>query len=63
MTYTGAVAYSFAQFGQGSGPIVMDNVACEGSEEELTGCAFDSDTSDCSHFEDVGVECAESPSE
>ena len=63
ITHTGAIAYNLAQFGQGSGPIVMDNVGCEGSEAQLTDCPFDSDTSDCSHFEDAGVECAESPGE
>ena len=54
---TDATAYSFARYGQGSGPILLDNVACTGTENALVNCTYDSDTSDCSHFEDAGVLC------
>ena len=54
---TDATAYSFARYGQGSGPIHLDNVACTGTENALVNCTYDSDTSDCSHFEDAGVLC------
>ena len=54
----GSIAYSSAYFGQGSGPIVMDNLACTGNENAITDCLYDPDVSDCSHFEDAGVVCA-----
>ena len=52
-----AIAYSGAFFGTGSGPIVLDDVACTGSETALINCTYDATTSDCSHFEDAGVQC------
>ena len=58
-----AQAYSLSQFGAGSGLIALDNVDCRGNETLLINCPHDSDTSDCFHFEDAGVSCAESPSE
>ena len=52
-----AVAYSNARYGQGTGPIWLDNLACTGVEYNLTNCSYDADTSDCRHFEDAGVLC------
>ena len=52
-----AIAYSGAFFGTGSGPIVLDDVACTGSETALINCTYDASTVDCSHFEDAGVQC------
>ena len=52
-----STAYSRAQFGQGSGPIHLDNVACIGTEENLLSCVYDADSSDCVHSEDAGVSC------
>jgi deleted-in-malignant-brain-tumors protein 1 len=62
-SWRGAVAYSFAQFGQGSGPIALDNLQCSGDEDSLLDCPYDPDTSDCSHFEDAGLMCAPGPNE
>ena len=57
-TFVGAVAVSFAQFGQGTGSIWLDQVACAGSEARLAACpANPIGTHDCSHFEDAGVRC------
>ncbi len=56
ISYIGAVARSFAAFGQGTGPIWLDEVGCQGDEASLAFCPIDS-THDCSHFEDAGVEC------
>ena len=55
--FAGATAYSNAYFGQGSGPILLDNVACSGSENALVNCSFDSHTGDCYHSDDAGVRC------
>jgi len=52
----GAVARSRAFFGQGSGPIQLDNVQCTGNETSLEECQR-SLTHNCNHFEDAGVEC------
>ena len=52
-----ATAYTNAHFGQGNGPIGLDNVGCSGSELRLVDCSYDSHTSDCSHVEDAGVLC------
>ena len=46
-----------AAFGAGSGPIWLDNVECTGTEGQLIDCPYDPITSDCTHREDVGVEC------
>ena len=54
---TDAVAYSRAYFGVGSGPIVLDDVRCTGSETALINCTYDRFTSDCGHYEDAGVRC------
>ena len=52
-----ATAYSNAFFGRGTGIIYLDNVACTGTEVNLTSCVADYDTSDCTHSEDAGVTC------
>ena len=54
---TDAVALLFAPFGQGIGPIWMDNLACLGFEDRLINCTFDPHTADCAHFEDAGLRC------
>ena len=39
------------------GPILIDNVACSGSELRLLDCSYNNNTSDDTHAEDVGVHC------
>ena len=55
---TGAVAFAYAHFGTGTGPIYLDDVACSGSEDSLIECSRSSFVS-CSsgHREDAGVRC------
>ena len=52
-----AVSYSNAYFGQGTGPIHLDNVGCSGSESVLVQCNHLTATS-CVHAEDAGVRCS-----
>uniref|UniRef100_A0A673MM96 SRCR domain-containing protein n=1 Tax=Sinocyclocheilus rhinocerous TaxID=307959 RepID=A0A673MM96_9TELE len=50
-----------AHFGQGSGLIWMDNVACSGSESTLKNCrSSGSSVNYCGHHEDARVRCSES---
>ena len=55
---TGAVAFTYAHFGTGTGPIYLDDVACSGSEDSLIECSRSPFVS-CSsgHWEDAGVRC------
>ncbi|XP_071831062.1 scavenger receptor cysteine-rich type 1 protein M160-like isoform X3 [Apostichopus japonicus] len=47
-----------AHFGEGTGPIVMDNVRCIGTETNLAQCSHKEWTvHDCNHREDVGIMC------
>ena len=57
VTYPDATAVSNAHFGRGTGSIFLDNVACVGSEANLTSCVADLDTRDCTHADDAGVTC------
>ena len=48
-----------AYYGQGSGSIWLDNVQCDGTEEELLDCtALPIGAHNCRHGEDVGVVCS-----
>ena len=52
---TGVTSY----FGWGSGPILLNNVGCTGSESNLISCTHDpiGEVGDCTHADDVGVMC------
>ena len=51
--------YSNAYFGEGSGPILLSNLACTGGESTLADCGHlgVGITGSCSHSEDAGVRC------
>lgn len=56
--FAAAIAYSQARFGQGGGPIQLDEVTCIGDETRLGNCnANPIGINDCTHFEDAGVGC------
>ncbi|XP_071959278.1 scavenger receptor cysteine-rich domain-containing protein DMBT1-like isoform X1 [Antedon mediterranea] len=64
LSYTGpSEAFSRAYFGQGSGPILLDNVACVGTETGLNQCPSNRiGIHNCGHHEDAGVRCSASAS-
>ena len=55
---TGAIAWSRAYFGQGTGAILLDQLRCTGNETRLVNCPSNPlGIHDCSHYEDAGVTC------
>ena len=54
----GATAFSNAAFGRSSGPILLDDVNCVGTESRLANCPADAiGDHNCVHNEDAGVRC------
>ena len=53
---TGAQAQTSAYYGQGTGPIQLDNVQCTGNEVNLLQCSH-STIDNCGHYEDAGIRC------
>ena len=48
-----------AEFGEGSGPILLDDLLCSEGASDLVDCnGWVWGVSDCKHDEDVGVTCA-----
>ena len=57
--FLGVQLFAGAYFGQGSGPIFLDDVNCDGSEKTLISCSTGSPIGqhNCNHGEDAGVRC------
>ena len=54
----GVIAYNRAQFGQGTGDIILDNLGCRGNESSIFDCPHNGETiHNCGHSEDAGVFC------
>lgn len=56
--YIARYIYFGAAFGQGVGPIVLDNLFCTGTEARLVDCFHNGiNVHNCAHTEDAGVGC------
>ena len=53
----GAIAIGRAYFGEGIGPIHLDNLECTGNERELSLCPVQGGVANCQHTEDASVVC------
>ncbi|XP_053383319.1 deleted in malignant brain tumors 1 protein-like [Mercenaria mercenaria] len=50
--------YAGAHYGQGTGPIVIDELQCSGTETDVQFCISSPWlTHDCTHAQDVGIDC------
>ncbi|XP_065928600.1 deleted in malignant brain tumors 1 protein-like [Magallana gigas] len=58
LPWTTSEVYGGAVYGQGSGPIWLDDVKCEGTEARIQDCQHDTwGTNNCDHTEDASVNC------
>lgn len=56
--HTGSTSRCCAAFGRGTGQIVLDNLACVGTETSLFNCPANAiGVHNCAHSEDVGIVC------
>lgn len=49
--------HSGALFGEGSGPLLTDDLNCFGNESSVLDCEWGNHTDACDHTKDVGVVC------
>ena len=56
--YNGTQVLSISEFSQGSGPIFLDEVACDGEEERIMECGGTAPgVHTCTHNQDVAIRC------
>ena len=57
--HNAAIPFRGAIFGEGSGPIFLENLECSGTESSLLGCGLGSPVGihSCDHSQDSGVMC------
>ena len=53
----GAIAFTNAAFGAGTGAIILNYVQCRGNETSLISCSHSIPNNYDSHSEDAGVRC------
>jgi len=53
----GALAFRGARFGQGVGPIFLDQLACRGDEQHVLDCNSFLGVHMCDHTQDAGIRC------
>ena len=54
---SGTLAFRGARFGQGVGPIFLDQLACRVDDQSVLGCASLRGVHMCDHTQDAGVRC------
>ena len=57
LTHAVPLGVGEAFFGEGIGPIMLDELNCEGRESHVSYCSLTGNSSFCKHSEDVGVFC------
>ena len=57
LTHAVPLGVGEAFFGEGIGPIMLDELNCEGRESHVSNCSLTGHNSFCKHSEDVGVFC------
>ena len=57
--FAGAKTVRGNKYGQATGQILLDDIKCSGSEENIFNCPQRQlgTANNCQHFEDVGVQC------
>lgn len=54
---SGGIAYSGSYFGEGEGPVLLNNFKCAGTESSLFRCSHSEIFLDSCHSQDAGVVC------
>ena len=55
--HLGTLAFRGASFGQGVGPIFLDQLACRGDEQHVLDCNSFLGVQMCDHTQDAGIRC------